>query len=152
MVAKSQTTGYRSVACPAPLSMEFSRKEYWSGLPFPSPGNLPDPGIEPESPALQICYHLSHQAKQLLVTQLCLTLCDPMDCNLPHFFVRRLLQARILELLIIDVLNSWSDHSKTSAVSESDSDACPVCSVFFCLSMPCNFLLKAGCGDSGERS
>ena len=34
------------------LSMEFSRQEYWSGLPFPSPGNLPDPGIEPASPAL----------------------------------------------------------------------------------------------------
>ena len=35
------------------LSMEFSRQEYWSGLPFPSPGDLPDPGIEPGSPALQ---------------------------------------------------------------------------------------------------
>ena len=33
--------------------MEFSRQECWSGLPFPSPGDLPDPGIEPESPALQ---------------------------------------------------------------------------------------------------
>ena len=37
----------------APLSIRFSRQEYWSGLPFPSPGDLPDPGIEPESPALQ---------------------------------------------------------------------------------------------------
>ena len=37
----------------APLSMGFSRQEYRSGLPFPSPGNLPDPGIEPRSPALQ---------------------------------------------------------------------------------------------------
>ena len=37
----------------APQSMEFSRQEYWSGLPFPSPGDLPDPGIEPRSPALQ---------------------------------------------------------------------------------------------------
>ena len=36
----------------APLSMEFSRKEYWSGLPFPSPGDLPDSGIEPTSPSL----------------------------------------------------------------------------------------------------
>ena len=34
------------------LSMEFSRQEYWSGLPFPSPGDLPDPGIEPRFPAL----------------------------------------------------------------------------------------------------
>ena len=37
----------------APLSLELSRQEYWSGLPFPLPGHLPDPGIEPESPALQ---------------------------------------------------------------------------------------------------
>ena len=37
----------------APLSLGFSRQEYWSGLPFPSPGDLPTPGIEPRSPALQ---------------------------------------------------------------------------------------------------
>ena len=42
-----------TVAPQAPLSMGFSRQEYWSGLPFPSPGDLPDPGIEPRSPALQ---------------------------------------------------------------------------------------------------
>ena len=42
-----------TVAHQAPLSMGFSRQEYWSGLPFPSPGDLPDPGIEPMSPALQ---------------------------------------------------------------------------------------------------
>ena len=42
-----------STAHQAPLSMGFSRQEYWSGLPFPSPGDLPNPGIEPRSPALQ---------------------------------------------------------------------------------------------------
>ena len=42
-----------TVAFQAPLSMGFSRQESWSGLPFPSPGDLPDPGIEPRSPALQ---------------------------------------------------------------------------------------------------
>ena len=41
-----------TVACPAPLSMGFSRQEYWSGLPFPLMGYLADPGIEPISPAL----------------------------------------------------------------------------------------------------
>ena len=40
-----------TVACRASLSMEFSRQEYRSGLPFPSPGDLPDPGIEPVPPA-----------------------------------------------------------------------------------------------------
>ena len=42
-----------TVAHQAPSSMRFSRQEYWSGLPFPSPGDLPDPGIEPRSPTLQ---------------------------------------------------------------------------------------------------
>ena len=37
----------------APVSMRFSRQGYWSGLPFPSPGDLPNPGIEPGTPALQ---------------------------------------------------------------------------------------------------
>jgi len=42
-----------TVACQAPLSMGFSSQEYWSGLPFPFPGDLPDPGIKPRFPALQ---------------------------------------------------------------------------------------------------
>ena len=41
-----------TIAHQVPLSMGFSRQEYWSGLPFPSPGGLPNPGIEPGSPAL----------------------------------------------------------------------------------------------------
>ena len=46
---------FRPMDCsqPGPLCMGFSRQEYWSGLPFPSPGNLPNPGIKPWSPALQ---------------------------------------------------------------------------------------------------
>ena len=44
----------RTVARQAPLSMEFSRQEYWRGLPFPSPGDLPDPGIKAGSPSLQV--------------------------------------------------------------------------------------------------
>ena len=57
-----------TVARQAPLSMGFSRQEHWSGLPCPPPGDLPDPGIEPESPTFQVdssplshlgspCYH-----------------------------------------------------------------------------------------------
>ena len=47
----------QTVACQAPLSVEFSRQEYWSGLSFPPPEDLPDPGIDletPSSPALQV--------------------------------------------------------------------------------------------------
>ena len=55
LVAESCPTLVTSwtVAHQAPLSMGFSRQEYRSGLPFPSPGDLPNPGIEPKSPALQ---------------------------------------------------------------------------------------------------
>ena len=42
-----------TVACQAPLSLKLFRQEYWSGLPFPSPGDLPNPGMEPRPPALQ---------------------------------------------------------------------------------------------------
>ena len=54
-----------------PLSMEFSGQEYWSGLPFPSSGDLPDPGIEPGSPALQADSLLSEPPgwSQLLVRE-----------------------------------------------------------------------------------
>ena len=55
LVAKSCSTLATpwTVAHQAPLSMGFSRQEYWSGLPFPSPEDLPNLGIEPGSPALQ---------------------------------------------------------------------------------------------------
>ena len=53
----------------APLSMEFSRQEYWSGWRFSSPGDLPDPGMEPRSPALQADSSPSEpQGKPLLPT------------------------------------------------------------------------------------
>ena len=56
LVAKSCPTFATpwTVACQASLFMGFSRQEYWSGLPFPSPGDLPNPGIEPGSPMLQV--------------------------------------------------------------------------------------------------
>ena len=60
-----------NVACQAPVSMEFSRQEYWSGLPFPSAVDLSDPGIKPGSPALQdILYCLSHQGMMEIENQI----------------------------------------------------------------------------------
>ena len=50
-----------TVACQAPLSVGFPRQGYWSGLPCPSPGDLPDPGIKPGSPALRADSLLSEQ-------------------------------------------------------------------------------------------
>ena len=74
-----------TVACQSPLSMEFSRQEYWSGSPFPSPDDLHDPGIKTASPALAdgffIIAPLGKPPEQDWVTQRCLTLCDPVDCS-----------------------------------------------------------------------
>ena len=66
--------------------MGFSRQEYWSGLHFPSPGDLPDTGIEPRSPALQAEALPSEppgKPSVSSVAQSCATLCDPMNRSTP---------------------------------------------------------------------
>ena len=55
------------IACQVPLSMGFSRQEYWNGLPFPPEGNLPDPGIEFASPALAGGFFTTESPEKLLV-------------------------------------------------------------------------------------
>ena len=77
-----------TVALQASLSMVFSRQEYWSGFPFPSPGDLPNPGIKPESPTLQADSLPSEPPGKpssssccCSVTKSCPTLYDPMDCR-----------------------------------------------------------------------
>ena len=90
--------------------MEFCRQKYWSGFPFPSPGDLSDPGIEPGSPTLQadsLPSQLSGKpaaaaAKSL---QSCLTLCDPKDGSPPGSPVPGILQARTLEWVAISFSN-----------------------------------------------
>ena len=80
-VAKLCQTSFATpwtVAHQAPLSMGFPRQEYWSGLPFPFPGDLPNPGIEPESPTWQVdSLPLSH-------------LGSPVDCVGPSHFSKLL--------------------------------------------------------------
>ena len=97
-----------TVADQAPPSMGFSRQEYWSGVPFPSPGDLPDPWIEPRSSASQADSLPSEPpaaaaAKSL---QLCPTLCDPMDGSPPGSAVPGILQARTLEWAAISFSNA----------------------------------------------
>ena len=73
-----------TVAYQASPSMGFSRQEYQSGLPFPSPGDLPDPGIKPGSPELQADALPSEPPLQFSsVAQSCPTLCDPMNRSTP---------------------------------------------------------------------
>ena len=103
-----------TIARQAPLSVELSRPEYWSGLPFPFPGDLPDSGIEPRSPALQaaalpseILYCLvAAAAAAAKLLQSCPTLCNPMDGSPPGSPVPGILQARTLEWVAISFSNA----------------------------------------------
>ena len=75
-----------TVAYQAPLSVGFSRQEYWSGLPFPSPGDLPNPGIKPRSPTLQADTLPSEPPGKPYHTYLWVSSVI-MDFNVPHHFV-----------------------------------------------------------------
>ena len=82
-----------SVAHQALLSMEFSRKEYWSRLPYPTLGDLPNPGVEPESltsPASQVGSLPLVPPSTVVVQSLShVWLCDPINCSTPGFPVLR---------------------------------------------------------------
>ena len=72
-----------TVVCQAPLSMEFSRQEYWSGLPFPSPGDLPDLGSNPGLlHCRQILYHLSHQGIIIMYYKISNIQKIALNCNI----------------------------------------------------------------------
>ena len=68
-----------NVAHQAPPSMGFSRQEYWSGLPFPSPGHLPHPGTETRSPALQADALLSEPPGKTFQEKSVNEICSPLD-------------------------------------------------------------------------
>ena len=72
-----------TVAHQAPLSMEFFRQEYWSGLPFLSPGDLPSLGLKPRSPALQarLFTSLSHQGLSKIIQSISIDLSEGLPCT-----------------------------------------------------------------------
>ena len=81
-----------TVAGQAPLSMGFSRQEYWSRLPFLTPGDLLSPGIEPEAPALAGSFFTPEPLGKpcslschCSVAEWCPTVCNPMDYSTPGF-------------------------------------------------------------------
>ena len=103
------------LAYQAPLFMGFSRQEYWRGLPFLPPGDLPDPGIEPMSlmfPALTSGFFNTSAIWEVpyLITEsesvscsVLSTLCDPVDCSPPDSSVHGILQARILKWVAVSL-------------------------------------------------
>ena len=107
----------KDCSLPSPCPWGFSRQEYWSGLPRPPPGDLPDPGTQPVSfmsPALAgglfttsaiwEAHYLCAAAKSL---QSCLTLCNPIDGSPPGSPIPGILQARTLEWVAISFSNAW---------------------------------------------
>ena len=122
-----------TVAHQAPLPMEFSREEYRSGVPLPSPGDLPNSGIEHRSlasPALtggffttSATWEAPHKRVCVCmcsVTHSCLTLCNPMDCNPPSSSVHGILQARILDWAAISFSRRSSrprDRTQVSCIA-----------------------------------
>ena len=115
-VSHSVSVTPRTVACQASLSMEFSRQEYWSGLPFPSPEELPNSGIESWSPASQadsLLLELQRRLQEVTAAaaaakshQSCPTLCDPRDGSSPGSAIPGILQARTLEWVAISFSNA----------------------------------------------
>ena len=119
----------------APLSMGFSRQEYWSGLPCPPPGDLPNPGIKPASlmsPALvgtslpsappgkphtYIKYIHNMHAAAAKSLQSCPTLCNSIDDSPPGSPIPGILQARILEWVAIAFSNAWKWKVKVKSLS-----------------------------------
>ena len=122
-----------TVAHQASLSMDFSRQEYWSGLSFLSPGDLPDPGIKPRPPALQADSLPSESPGKpswclkvkVLVPQSCPTLCDPMDCSPPGFSIHGIFQAWVLEWVAISFSRGSSrprDWTRVSCIAGRHSN------------------------------
>ena len=91
------------IAHQAPLSMGFSGQEYWSRLSCSSPGDLPDPRDWTHIFYVSCIGRgvLNYCAVLCLATQSCLTLCDPMNCSSSGSSVHDILQARILELMVV---------------------------------------------------
>ena len=111
-----------TVACQAPLSIGFPSQEYWSGLAFLSPVDLFNPRTKLTSPALTdgfFCHWATEVKSESEVSQLCLTLCDLMDCSLPGSSVHGILQARILELVAISFSRGSSQPRDQTRVSST---------------------------------
>ena len=115
-----------TVAHQAPPSMEFSRQEYWNRLPFPSPEDLPNPGIEPGSPTLQAdalpsepprnqnAAQRDNKKESEKVAQSWPTLWDPMN-----YTVHGIFQARILEWVAIPFSRGSSQSRDRTQVSRT---------------------------------
>ena len=128
------------IAHQAPLSMGFSREEYWSGLPFPSPGDLPKPGIEPMSPALAGGFFTTKQLEKPLYQHIDEQIMSKYSCHrillivilIPvifscctscHFFFFFQIEVSwrpftlFLDCLLFDLKSFWGTHVNTKTAA-----------------------------------
>ena len=104
----------------APLSVEFFRQEYWSGLPWPFPGDqgwTQSPALRADSSLFKIPGKPNHLMWVSEVTQSCPTLCDSVDCSLPGSFLHGIPQTRILEWVAISFSRGSSQPRDRTGVS-----------------------------------
>ena len=110
-----------TVVCQASLSMGFSRQEYWSGLPFPSPGDLSDPGIETRSPCIDrwILYHWATREAQWVVLE------DSKSFHLGnhHTHVICLAVEAVLDSRFSSLSGNLSNYSKQHRGTEESGDS-----------------------------
>ena len=107
-----------TVASQAPLSMRFSRQEYWNGLPCPSPKNSPNPVIKPSSLICLLRWQLgSLPLMPPVCVQSCLTLCDPMDASPTGSSVHGIVLAMILKWVAIPSSRGSSQTGDRTLIS-----------------------------------
>ena len=114
-----------TVACQAPLSMGFPRQKHWSGLPWPPPGDLPNPGVKPQVSCIAGGFFTTEPPEELLIKLLLLLLsrfsrvrlCDPVDSSPPGSPVPGILRTRTLEWVAISLSNAWKRKVKVQSLS-----------------------------------
>ena len=144
----------QTVAHQTPLSMGFSRQEYRRGLPFPTPGDLPDPGIEPMSPALRGRFFTTSATREALCftfQSVQLSFSVMSDSLRPHGLQHARLPHPSLSLRVCSnscPLNQWCHPTISSSVTPISSclQSCPTSGSF-----PVNRLFASG-GQSIEAS
>ena len=126
LVLVAQSCLFATVARQAPLSTEFPRQECWSGLPFPTPGNLPDPRTEPASPALAGGFWEAHPRAYALPRGDAGHLANPCCCERGRtqcYQIFRCWENPEVWLVVFQLLNFW--NTVQSELS--------VCELWFCL-------------------
>ena len=130
-----------TVAHQALLAMEFSRQKFWSGLPFPSPADLPDPGIEPGSSVLQV--DSLHQANACLLPCALSNSLNSAHISVDDLFITKLLQkSDECAVCFLPYTSQYMTQAVTSGPTLRKDPRLDSCTAAFCLGIQSLRLLK----------